>query len=210
MPLPIKIQIETYKLTNNRSICKAKVLEVLNSFKTNPKNRRESELLEATVFARCLEIWSKQELLITLVNEEKSGYKGIDFFLCSTKAPKDHSAFQLLEYKAKYCGIRSTNKFANWVIGKKFLKGDNKTHLVISVATKTEFPLDLSTLRKKFESSPYLSITLTGPTKAVLDSPNFQHVLIGLQKYEYQTILDLKGNCLLSASGDCPYFKSVK
>jgi len=202
--MQLKELFHAYKLINEQSTCS--VSEVFNGFRRAPTNRRESELFEATIFGKCLEIWSKQKLNITFVNEERTEYKGIDFFLSSSKAPKHHIAFQLVEYKRKYCRIENTDQLAQWIIEKKFHKGDKKISLVISIATKKPFPLDIMALRKKLEESPYHSITLVGPLKTDTNSSTRKLAIIGLSKFNYLTIVDIDNDSLLEYSTNCPYF----
>ncbi|MGD9153822.1 MAG: hypothetical protein PVG30_09300 [Gammaproteobacteria bacterium] len=159
----MKIEVHAYGLIGNKSTCS--ISEIFNGFKQNPRNRRESELLEATVFGKCVEVWCKQKLLITFVNEDKGRYKGIDFFLASSERPKNHHAFQLLQYQAKYCSVKNTDEFAQWVVEKKFLKGDDKVHLVVSIATKEAMYLDIASLKDKFKDSPYASVNLMSNIK---------------------------------------------
>lgn len=193
-----------YRLIKEQSACP--VSEGFNQFRSPPQTRRESELFEATIFGKCLEIWSKQTLRITFVNEECTKYKGIDFFLSSSKAPKIHVAFQLLECKRKYSHIDNTDQLAQWIIEKKFHKGDKKTHLIVSIATKKPLLLDLMVLRKKLEGSPYLSITLVGPLNPDANSSARKLVLIGVSKWNYVTVVDIDNDSLLEYSVDCPYF----
>ena len=194
----------TFRIEENSSTCS--VSKVLYRFKSNPINSRESELLEGVVFGKCIEIWTKKEIFITLVNEEKTYYKGIDFFLCAKSDIKQHIAFQLLEYKLRYLGIKSSEDFADWVIKMKFNKGDKKIHLLVTLASNIEFQLNLKTLMDKFETSPFSSISLMGPTRISNNSDEFGHIIVGLNNSYFQTIIDLKSNKIIRVSGECPFF----
>ncbi len=179
------------------------VSDIFKGFGENPRNTRESELLEATVFGKCLEIWDGETVMLQFVNEEATRYKGIYFFLNSKRDPKCWLAFQLIEYKAKYSQVKNTEGFADWIIEKKFKKGDKKIHLLVSLATKAPLHLNLKILREKLKHSPYASIILLGPIKL---NNNFYHTLIGLNKYSYSIVVDVKNNLLLKSSEDCPHF----
>lgn len=169
-----------------------------------PTERKKLEIFEAVSFLKCLEIWNKGELLFQSVNEEKSPYKGIDFFVASKSNEDVVHAFQLVEYKSRYDPIKNTKDFAEWVIKKKFKKGDKKIHLVINVAVEKDTTLNIPLLRSMFKGSPFRSIILFFQIKT--NAGNNQYALIFINGFNAGAIVNLREESISKSTDDCPLF----
>ena len=101
----MKIPFPTHSINVDGHQCHS-VSEIFATFNEPPTDRRMSELYEAVGFAMCLQIWRQENLVIRFIDEERSSYKGIDFFLSLENAfengKRPSEAFQLIEFKAKY------------------------------------------------------------------------------------------------------------
>lgn len=174
------------------------------AIKKIPTERKGLEVFEALSFLKCMEIWNKGELLAQFVDEEKSPYKGIDFFV-SLKSNEDVShAFQLLEYKSKYTPVENTEEFAEWIMKKKFKKGDNKIHLLVNVAVENDTSLNIPLLRDMLKGSPFRSIILFGQIKT--NAKNSQYFLIFIYGFNASAIVNLREESISESTGDCPLF----
>ena len=155
-----------------------------------PTERKKIEIFEAVSFSKCLEIWSKNDLFIVFVHEEKSPYKGIDFLVGSKSNEDIIHAFQLVEYKSKYVPLENTKDFAEWIIKKKFNKGDKKIHLLINVTVEKDTILNIPLLCTMFKNSPFRSVILFCQIK--INSKNNQYALMFINGLQESAIVDLQ------------------
>lgn len=164
------------------------------------------EIFEAVSFLKCLEIWSKNDLLVDFVNEEKSRYRGIDFIVTSTTSKNMHHAFQLLEYKSRYSPLKNTKEFAQWIIGKKFNKGDKKIHLLVNISMSKDTSLNIPLLTEMLKKSPFRSIVLFFHIKSI--SSNNSYGIFFVSGFDTRAVIELQKELITENTGDCPLFDS--
>jgi hypothetical protein len=183
------------------------VSEIFSSFSEIPKDRKMNELFEAVAFSKCLEIWSKNELTIYYVDEEKSQYKGVDFFVIYNSNQKGLQAFQLIEFKTKFTSVENTEEFVSWIKEKKFKKGDKKANLLINFSVVKNLSMDVALLRNLLKDSPFLNIVLFGLVEKNEETKIY--IIIFLSGFNAYAIVNLQEETISESSGDCPFFAAT-
>lgn len=163
-----------------------------------PEDRRGKELKGAVLLGHFLQIWGKKNIGLVFLNENKSQYKGIDFFLCDISNPEKYLAFQLVEHLRFNQEDMPFDKLGDWICDKKSKKGDEKIHLVVSVKTGN-IELLKSELKETYSRISFASLTVFG-----LDE-NSNYSLFGIFNNQtfYAKIAE-KNN--VDSSMACPFF----
>jgi hypothetical protein len=180
------------------------VSEIFASFREILKDRKMNELFEAVGFSKCLEVWNKGELLIYYVDEEKSQYKGVDFFVSCKNDEKKLEAFQLVEFKSKFSSVENAEEFGNWIKNKKFKKGDKKVNLLINIAVTKNILMNVALLRTLLRDSPFSNIVLFGLIEK--NEEDFKYIIIFLSGFNAHAVISLQEKMVAESSGDCPLF----
>lgn len=185
------------------------LIPVSQTKKLIPQNRRQKEIAEACKFGRIIEIWKKEKVYITIIDEAKSDYLGIDFMLCVESDKRAHEAFQLLEYHQQYSGRKDSERLAAWVKEKKYNKAESTATLVVDVCSADPFVVDLAILRKELLPSPFQKVLII----AGKNDPNttkIHDILIGIVAVHSMVEVDLETDSLIYASSSCPFWPQNK
>lgn len=193
----MKEQFCCYSIAGQIKVSIAKLLGISFSM-----DRRWQEIREAAIFGRLLEIWSGKKLQAAFVDEGKTKYKGVDFLLYDIQKPEKCEMFQLLEYANQKEAIINSDALANWIIKKKFEKGDSKVHLIVSIKHH-EAEVDLKHISNSIGESPFRSVAIMG----VVKEPN-TFILIGVSIYKYRLKIDIGNFKTFYATNHCPFFMS--